>query len=169
MKQIELREGARRQHRAIALYALIQCWQKGYDGVAFERKQLERLLGLDRFKGKRIEWLQEDLREYFQYQKVYWLTGKKKSIGSLFVARKPFDKSLPAGSMTTEERLRRTDPAGPSLNIFRMWPELDDVDIGEQSEATIPFFENRVNGDERVLSTYLALLVQGQLSPREIF
>ena len=43
MKQIEVREGARRQHRAIALYAALQCWLRQLDGVAIERVDLERL------------------------------------------------------------------------------------------------------------------------------
>jgi len=68
MQQIDLREGARRQHRAISLFAVIQCWMGNLEGVVFRRRDLERLIGLERFKEKRMDWLQEDLRELFPYQ-----------------------------------------------------------------------------------------------------
>lgn len=42
-----MREGARRQHRGISVFAMIQCWSRGLDGIAFERSSLERLLGLE--------------------------------------------------------------------------------------------------------------------------
>ena len=55
MKQIDVREGAKRQHRAISLFAVIQCWLKQLDGIALQRHHLERLLGLERFKKTRVE------------------------------------------------------------------------------------------------------------------
>lgn len=89
MKPIDLREGARRQHRSLSLFAVIQCWMRKLDGLAFQRKQLERILGLNRFKKTRVEWLQEDLQEFFTYIQTCWITGKTNSLGSLIVARVP--------------------------------------------------------------------------------
>jgi len=57
MKQIDLREGARRQHRSIALFAVVQCWLRNLDGLVLDRQNLERLVGLERFKGTRVDWL----------------------------------------------------------------------------------------------------------------
>ena len=71
MKQIDLREGARRQHRAVSLYTVIQCWVRGLVGVLFRRNHLLRLLGLDRFKETRVDWLREDLRELFPHQEIF--------------------------------------------------------------------------------------------------
>jgi hypothetical protein len=74
MKQFDVREGARRQHCVVSLFAVIQCWLRGLDGIAFERKHLERLLGFSKFKGTRVEWLQQDLKELFQYIETYWMS-----------------------------------------------------------------------------------------------
>jgi hypothetical protein len=102
LKQIDLREGAKRQHRAIALFAVIQCWLRELDGVAFRRRDLERLLGLERFKETRIDWLMEDLKEMFPHQKVH---RNNNSFQSLYVCRVPFAEVLPTGFMSAQKRL----------------------------------------------------------------
>ena len=89
MKQIDVREGARRQHRAAALFAVIQCWLRNLDGLVLLRRDLERLLGLERFKGTRVEWLQEDLKDFFPHQSAFWTAGKENSLHSLFVSESP--------------------------------------------------------------------------------
>ena len=120
MNQIDLREGARRQHRATAVFAVIQCWLRNLDGLCFGRAQLERLLGLERFKQTRVEWLQEDLRDFFPYQETYWY--KNDSFASLFVARRELKPHLAIGEMSDEERIKRVPENGPRLVLFRMWP-----------------------------------------------
>jgi hypothetical protein len=64
-----LREGARREHRAISLLCVIQCWCHGWDGIRITREQLERLLGLSYFRQTRVEWMEEDFSEMFQHQR----------------------------------------------------------------------------------------------------
>src|SRR4051812_19133205 len=102
MKQIDLREGARRQHRAISLFAVIQCWSRNLDGVGFERAHLQRLLGLSRFKRTRVEWLEEDLKEFFPFTSTYWVTGASDSFHSMLISRLSLTPFLPHGSMTTD-------------------------------------------------------------------
>jgi hypothetical protein len=167
VKQIDLREGARRQHRGVALFAVIQCWLRGLDGLAFERKQLERLLGLDRFKRTRVNWLQEDFREFFPHQAVYWITGKRNSLGSLIVARDPISKYLPLGTMRTRARIAGLKKGGPKLGMFQLWTVPDD-NLNDVFEGLLPFFADRANFDERFLSSFLALLAQGQISPKKL-
>ena len=104
MKQIDVREGARRQHRTISLFAVIQCWLRGIDGLGFQRRYLERLLGLERFKQKRVKWLKEDLKELFPYQEIF--RSGNKSFSSLIVSRLPFEQFIPKGSMNTEKRIK---------------------------------------------------------------
>jgi hypothetical protein len=105
MKQIDIREGAKRQHRTVALFTMIQCWMRGLDGVAYNRSHLERLLGLERFKQKRIDWLQQDIKELLPYQEIFWSTDKE-SFSSLFVSRKELSQYLPKGSMTTKKEFK---------------------------------------------------------------
>src|SRR5476649_2811641 len=109
MKQIDLREGGRRQHRAIALFAVIQCWKRGLDGLAFSRDNLERLIGIERFKKTRVEWLKADFKDFFPYQQTY-VNGT--SFAGLFVCRKPFVEYLPKGRMYQEDRIANMHPEG---------------------------------------------------------
>lgn len=174
MKQIDLREGARRQHRAVAVYASLQCWLRGLDGVVFERPPLERFLGLEKFKKTRVQWLQEDLKDYFAYQKVYWTTGKKgadgelNSLSSLWVSRIDFLKSLPRGTLTATKRLALILPDGPKMALLKIWKRTTFAEIGKQPDALLPFLAGSVNIDERLLTSYLLLLSQGQISPQSM-
>jgi len=167
MKQIDLREGARRQHRAVALFALIQCWIRGLDGLVFTRTDLERLLGLKRFKRTRVEWLQEDLKELFPHQEVYWLWPATNSFHSLYVSRIPISNSLPSGAMSTKKRLEGMSEDGPSLDFFKIWSRPKTA-TKDAFEGFLPFFADAANYDERFLSSYLSLLVQGQISPQAL-
>src|SRR6266478_118037 len=86
MKQIDLREGALRQHRTVALFAVIQCWVRGLDGVCFQRDHLKRLVGVERFKGTRIDWLRRDLKDAFPHQRLLVFGGTSK-FASYYVSR----------------------------------------------------------------------------------
>lgn len=167
MKQIDLREGACRQHRAVSLFAVIQCWIRELDGLAFSRTHLQRLLGLKRFKRTRVDWLQEDLREFFPYQSVYWQSDQPNSFSSLFISRIPIEDSLPKGSMTTHQRLEGIRDGGPRLDFFKIWTS-PSLKAKDDFEGFIPFFADSANYDERFLSSYLSLLCQGQISPHSL-
>jgi hypothetical protein len=167
MKQIDLREGARRQHRVVALFALVQCWLRNLDGVVFERRHLERLLGLERFKGTRITWLQADLKELFPHRRVIWQKGRNSSLHSILASRATLD-AMPGGSMSTAARVAGIIAAGgPRLALFELWEE-PSRNLIEAFEGLVPFFAERGNFDERFLSSYLALLAQGQISPHTL-
>ena len=111
MNQIDTREGAFRRHRVIGLFAVIQCWIKGIDGVVFQRYQLERLSGMQRFKTQRRVWLKADLKEYFEYREHLVLPKRYDSLYSLFVSRFPL-KPFPSGKMSDEERIERIASQG---------------------------------------------------------
>jgi len=94
-----LREGARREHRAISLLCVIQCWCHGWDGIRITREQLERLLGLSYFRDTRIEWMEEDFSEMFQYQRtVYPFSG-------LELSRRAFEERPLIGEFEIWEHL----------------------------------------------------------------
>lgn len=167
MKQVDVREGARRQHRVVSLFAVIQCWLGGVDGVGFERSQLERLLGLAKFKAARVDWLKEDFKEFFPYWEVYWRSDREDSLSSIVVARKPINEFLPSGTMTLAKRIAGMLGGSPKIAKFQLWPK-PDRNLTELFEGLLPFFADRANFDERFLSAYLGLLAQGQISPRRV-
>jgi hypothetical protein len=131
MKQIETREGARRQHRTIAFFAVVQCWLRDLDGLVFSRQHLERLIGLERFKGKRIDWLREDFCELFPYQEILWISGKQNSLASLWVSRRDLSPHLPKGTMTDQQRIEGIPAAGPRIAMFKMWAQPNNVGAAE--------------------------------------
>src|ERR1051325_1190409 len=112
MKQIDVREGAKRQHRTIALFAVIQCWLRDLDGLVFSRQTLERLIGIERFKGSRVAWLIEDLTEFFPHYFDLYFAGKQNSLFSLYVSRKEFAPYFPGGTMGDEQRIAGITAAG---------------------------------------------------------
>ena len=168
MKQIDVREGARRQHRAVALFAVLQCWLRNLDGIVLDRPHLERLLGLERFKGTRVFWLKRDFKEFFPFREVYNHTKAKNSFGSLYLSRCELKGVLPDGEMSDGKRIAGIPKDGPRIAMFEIWPRPDREEVMSAFAASIPFFADFANYDERLLASYLALLSQGQISPRAI-
>jgi len=148
MKQIDIREGARRQHRVISLFCVIQCWLHGWDGIQISRDFLERLIGLKRFKPRRAMWMSEDFKEFFPYQRPDYLQNHY-AFFSIEISRLPFEQN-------------------PQIGKFQMWAHPSDEDFAKLYEGFIPFFADAANYDERLLASYLSLLTQGQISPQLI-
>lgn len=143
------REDCRRQHRVIGHYLALQAWHRGLDCIVLNRTDLERFLGLKRFKKERIDWLRADLKPWFPFQKPYYLKRSKSSIHSLFLSRADLTQYLPAGMMTTEERITGMKPGSPKTELFS---EYDKVPIPSQAEMV----------------SYLALLAAGLRTPQQI-
>jgi hypothetical protein len=169
MKQIDLKEGARRQHRAVALFATLQCWIRGLDGVCLQRRHLSRLIGLDRFKGKRIEWLKKDFSEFFEFQQLC-VSGPADSLASLFVSRTSL-ATMPTGTMPDEQRIASIPEGGPRLGIFQLWQQPNIIyakRLQNDFAALLPLLTDRANYDERLLSAYTSLIFTGQMSLRSL-
>jgi hypothetical protein len=112
------REACRRQHRVIANYLAVEAWRRGLDCIALDRGDLEKLLGLTRFKSVRVGWMQKDFAAWFPHQKPYYRASAKSSIGSLFLSRVPIEEHLPEGTMTFEERIARMGADAPPTAAF---------------------------------------------------
>ena len=149
MKQIDIREGARRQHRIISLFCVIQCWLYGWDGVQISREILKRLIGLEQVRFKRAMWMEDDFEEFFPYQQTDYNQWPCTSFNSLYLSRYPFEKN-------------------PLIGKFHMWDHPSEEDFAKLYEGFIPFFADAANYDERLLASYLSLLTQGQISPQLI-
>ncbi len=149
MEQVEAREGARRQHRAISLFCVVQCWLRGWDGVRIDRDQLERLLGIEKFKQARVAWMNEDFSEFFPWQQNVYDPGPPKPFWSIRLSRVPFNES-------------------PEVGMFEVWEQPSQKLHSDLHDVLRPFFPHTGNCDERLLSSYISLLAQGQLSPRAV-
>jgi len=115
-----------------------------------------------------FSWLQEDLKEFFPYLEVYWLTGKNHSLGSIIACRVPVALHLPSGSMSTSGRIKGMKKRAPKIELFRMWKVPSSASLQSAFDGVVPFFADSANYDERFLSAYLALLSQGQISPHSL-
>lgn len=122
---------------------------------------------MQRFKQPRREWLIGDLREYFEYRKDLVLPKIPKSLASLYVSRLAL-KPFPAGEMKDEERIEQlANQGGPKLAIFEMW-QRPAWKLDKLFEGPLPFLADFWSYDEGVLSSYMALLAQGQVSPKSM-
>ena len=138
--------------------------------MCFQRRHLSRLIGLDRFKGKRIEWLKKDFYEFFEFQELC-VSGPADSLASLFVSRTPLTK-MPSGDMPDEQRIASIPEGGPRLGIFQLWQKPNIIywkRLEDNFAALIPLLTDRgANYDERLLSAYTSLIFTGQMSLRSL-
>ena len=65
------RESQKRLHKTLGAYLIIKAWELGVDCIAIQRNSLLRFLKLERMKNIRIDWLKDDLSEFFPHQ---WVT-----------------------------------------------------------------------------------------------
>lgn len=70
--------------------------------------------------------------------------------------------------MNNKARLAGMKPEGPRLGIFEIWAQPKKKEMASLFEGMLPFFSDAANYDERLLSSYLALLCQGQISPKSL-
>lgn len=112
------RESCRRQHRVLGQYLAMQVWIRGLECIVLQRRDLEKFLGLERFKSSRVRWLREDLKPWFPCQEAHYQTASPSSIHSLYLSRSPMDAHLPTGSMTVDARLKKMAKNAPRTELF---------------------------------------------------
>ena len=166
MPQPKEREFARRQHRSLALFLMIQCWVKHADGLILKRSHLERLISLQRFKGKRMKWLELDLKEFFPYQRPLY-SGTPETLSKFLVSRVPFDQ-YSTDQIANPRELVDDATNGRQIALFSLWPRPTAKALESAKDRWHPFFADLINYDERSLSAYLTLLAQGQIRVRTI-
>jgi hypothetical protein len=126
MKLLESREASRRQHRILALFAIIQCWQRGLDGVLISREILMRVLGLSqRVEKSRIRILKADMpSEFFQTCCPFWADKERSSLTYVLICKQkiPFDEE---GVHETSEGYALdlfTKHKSPKIKELVIWP-----------------------------------------------
>ena len=144
--KVDARESARRQHRKIALFCVIYSWLRNADGVYLPYNMLNRLIGLERIKKDRIDWIKEDFGEYFPYIGVVEDESEKILRGIKF-SKCSFNYYEPDGEV-----------------------EILDLNFTHMMKLGNLFRDGTYhNNDEIYVSCILALLSQGQIAPKGIF
>jgi hypothetical protein len=71
--------------------------------------------------------------------------------------------------MMDTERIKRMGDGGPKIDLFQMWQRPNFREIPKLFEGPLAFLADFVDYDERVVSSYIALIAQGQISPNSMF
>src|SRR6266446_10744924 len=65
----------RTKHRALGLFLVVAAWKAGADCVVLEYEDLRKYLGLAKIKEARVDWLCQDLAEWFPYSERFYLNA----------------------------------------------------------------------------------------------
>ena len=124
--RIDTREGARRQHRMIGLFALIQCWAEDLDGVVITRDDVRRLIGLQNIRAARVKWLKEDLEQFFKSMRNYG-DGRRRTFEGIVTSRRAIEKFLrPTRQPQSDDNgnlLMKNKKGKPKIKFLKVWPE----------------------------------------------
>jgi hypothetical protein len=64
--------------------------------------------------------------------------------------------------------LKHATDQGTPMGLFGMWAPEDTKKAAESFKSAVPFFADFANLDERLMTSCLALLSQGQVSPKRL-
>lgn len=131
------------------------------------RVHLERLISLERFKGKRMKWLELDLKEFFPFQQPLY-SGTPETLSKLLVSRFPFEQYSSEELRSPKEFIEDADGKRPRIALFSLWTKPKAKDIESPADGLHSFFADLMNYDERSLSAYLTLLAQGMIRVQTI-
>lgn len=106
------RELARRQHRTLGHFLAVESWRLTIDCVVLSRSDLEHFLGLKRFKGARVKWLQRDIKPWFPFQNVVYFARAGRPLGGMYLSRVTLDDVWSPRIMTDKKRVAALNAAG---------------------------------------------------------
>jgi len=112
------REFCRQQHRFVANYLAAVAWVNDLECIVVERRDLEALCGLERFKQERVKWFRDDVAEWFPYVHPIHFANKEYSVGTMYLSRKPIEDFIPDGTLSAERRIALTPPESPKTGLF---------------------------------------------------
>lgn len=95
------RDIARYEHRIVSVFFTIQCWVNGWDGIRVSREQFKKLLRLEKFNSKRVEWMKQDFQELFPFQRRYYSSLNP----SFELSRRDFNEKVTIGNCIIPEPL----------------------------------------------------------------
>lgn len=119
------RESQKRLHKTLGAFLIVKSWEIGVDCIAIQRSSLLKFLKLERMKNKRIDWLKEDLSDFFPHQ---WVTYSSSSgvYATLYLSRFEIPEKGKSGSMTDKKRIERITNLGLNASIIKV-PKEDEI------------------------------------------
>ena len=157
MDQIEVREGARRQHRGLAMFCALYCWHHNKEAVFVSKELFLDYLGLERMKGARYDWVLEDFSEYFPFIFKRNLNGRELIVFS----------KIPEDDLLKEKE--KAINFSPKILDLAKYPTMALFDGGTEAQCfindTLPFLSEIKNLNEYAISNVLPLLAGGVVSP----
>jgi hypothetical protein len=118
------REAQERLHRTLGAFLIVKAWEIGVDCIAIKRNSLLKFLKLERMKNTRIDWLKEDLSDFFPHQ---WVTYSSDSgtYATLYLSRFEIPDKGKKGSMTDKKRIEKISNLGVRASIIKVPNEKD--------------------------------------------
>ena len=164
MEQIEIREGAKRQHRCFAMFCALYCWNHDKKIVHVKKEQFLYYLGLERLRKKRMEWFIEDGGSYFPY--IFLM--KNNSQGVEHVVLSCVDKQeLQTHKEKYKEKAILLNPAIFSLANYNMaFLEEGGGQAQKLFEEAFPYITTVKNYHEFAILNALTLLASGSIDPK---
>ncbi len=157
MDQIEIREGARRQHRGLAMFCALYCWHHKKEAVFVRKEIFLRYLGLEKMKGKRYEWVLEDVSAYFPF--VFTRNTDNKDL--IVFSR------IPENTLLKEKE--KAIHFSPKILGLATYPGISLIENGEEAlkfiDNSMPFLSEIKNLHEYAITNALSLLTNGLISP----
>lgn len=98
------RESQARLHKTLGAYLLVKAWEIGVDCVVINRSSLLKFLKLERMRDIRIDWLKQDLKDFFPYQ-FTTVSPDTKTYATLFLSRFDFPPKCMSDQMTVNDRV----------------------------------------------------------------
>lgn len=144
------REGARRQHRSLALFCSLKCRHFDWDGIMLEGNELRRILGLEKLEQSRLDLISEDFAEHFPFQ---WPeSSSSSSLSKLILSTRPIQR-------------------GYEMHIGCLSFRKDPLDFVNEIIQTClsPFLKQERNRSELAITALLGLLANGQLGLGDVF
>jgi hypothetical protein len=152
------REGARRLHRVLSLYCALFCWKNNLNAVFLSKDDLYKIIGITRIEGARKQWLEEDIRDYFEF----FFTESLKSKEYFVFSRK------------SSEELK-----GGDSKLYKILTHNLDVLIDEELEAALvgrdsifeklPFLQGATSSASHLLSIQITSLATGVIGINDMF
>ena len=171
--QIEVREGAKRQHLSLAMFCVLYAWEHNRQAILISEEMLKSYLGLQRLKTTRIDWLLADVRNYFEYS---YQTDK-----GFFVFSKVPKEELEKNSKEELEKnskiYKKLEPSSLGLQeIYKAYELFNIIGIDAIEEKVFskinnifPYLNGLRNKNEFVILNSLSLLSNGICLPKDIF
>lgn len=111
------RDALCRLHRSIAHYFAVRAWVNKAECVVLDRSVLETLLGLERIKRVRVDWIKQDVKLFFPYMIAYYTVSQGRPLATLFLSRVEIKRHIP-GTMPTARRIALLESSGVKVVHF---------------------------------------------------